>query len=415
MTMRSLFAAVSGLRNHQTRMDVIGNNIANVNTAGFKASRVTFEESLTQLIGSASRPPGDATGGVGGTNPTQVGLGMTIGSIDQIFTQGNLETTGVTTDLAIQGPSFFVVSDGSQDLYTRAGNFQIDANGRLSLATHGFVAQGRIADNGTLTDTVGDLRLPIGQRSPARASTETTLGGNLDAQAEIGDQRQASITLMDAQGGPHELTLVFEKTGANAWSYTATVADGTINAGATGALTFNDDGTLAGPASATLDFTPAGFGAAQAVTLDFGTVGGADGLSQFASASTALIRQQDGFTMGDLEQISIDPTGLIQGAFSNGETLVLGQVAMADFNNPGGLVRLGDGLYTGSANSGDAVVGFANEGSQSFMTSGALEMSNVDLAMEFTNMITTQRGFQSNARVITTSDEMLQELVNLRR
>lgn len=413
--MRSLFAAVSGLRNHQTRMDVIGNNIANVNTVGYKASRVTFEESLTQLIGSASRPPTADTGGVGGTNPTQIGLGMNISSVDQIFTQGNLESTGVTTDLAIQGPSFFVVSDGGQSLFTRAGNFQVDGDGRLSLATNGYVVQGRVATAGVLSDTVGDIRLPIGQRSPARASTEATLAGNLDATAEIGDQRQVSIALLDEQGGPHEASVLFEKTGPNTWSYTASVADATVNSGGAGVLTFNDDGTLASPATATLDFTPDGFGAAQAVDLVFGTVGEADGLSQFASPSTALIREQDGYTMGDLTRIGIDATGLVQGSFSNGETLILGQVAMADFNNPGGLVRLGDGLYTGSANSGDPVIGFANEGSQSFMTSGALEMSNVDLSMEFTNMITTQRGFQSNARVITTSDEMLQELVNLRR
>lgn len=413
--MRSLFAAVSGLRNHQTRMDVIGNNIANVNTTGFKASRVTFEESLTQLIGSASRPPSADSGGVGGTNPTQIGLGMRISSVDQIFTQGNLESTGNITDLAIQGPSFFVVSDGAQNLFTRAGNFQVDGDGRISLATNGFVLQGRVAVDGVLTDTVGDIRLPIGQRAPARASTEAVLGGNLDARAEVGTQRQVSITLMDQQGGPHELTLLLEKTAANTWSFTADVENATVSGGSSGVVTFGDDGALVSPGATTLTFTPDGFAGSQSVEVVFGTPGAADGLSQFASANTALIREQDGYAMGDLTQLGIDATGLIQGAFSNGETLVLGQIAMADFNNPGGLMRLGDGLYTSSANSGDAVVGFANEGSQSFMTSGALEMSNVDLSMEFTNMITTQRGFQSNARVITTSDEMLQELVNLRR
>lgn len=412
--MRSLFAAVSGLRNHQTRMDVIGNNIANVNTIGFKASRVTFEESLSQLIQSASRPPGGATGGIGGTNPLQVGLGMRISSIDQIFTQGNLEATEGPTDLAIQGPSFFVVSDGSQNYYTRAGNFDVDSNGRLALATNGFVVQGRVASAGVLSDTIGDIRLPFGQKSAAQATSLMTMGGNLDASALVGDTRLSSITVMDEQGGPHELEVTFTKTGANTWDFGITVTDGAVGGGDTGTITFNDDGSLASPATNDFTFTPTGFGAAQTVTVDFGTVGDIGGLSQFSSAMTALVRDQDGYPMGDLIDIGIDQSGLISGSFTNGETLLLGQVALADFNNPAGVIRLTDSMFTESANSGEPVIGFPAEGSQSFITSGALEMSNVDLAQEFTNMITTQRGFQSNARVITTSDEMLQELVNLR-
>jgi flagellar hook protein FlgE len=413
--MRSLFAAVSGLKNHQTRMDVIGNNIANVNTFGFKASRVTFEESLSQLVASASRPPGGPSGSVGGTNPFQVGLGMSIASIDQIFTQGNLEATGVNTDLAIQGPSFFVLSDGSQNLFTRAGNFRIDANGRLVHATNGFVVQGRLANAGVLTQTIGDIRLPFGQKSAAQATTTATLAGNLDASAPIGAERQVSIAVMDGQGGSHDLTIVFTKTAPNTWDYQISVSGGTIGGGGTGTLTFDDNGALVGPANTPLVFTPDGFSSSQTISIEFGTVGGIDGLSQFASASTALVRDQDGFPMGDLVSIGIEANGIIQGSFSNGETLILGQIALADFNNPAGLLRLADSLYTTSANSGDPVIGFTGEGSQSYITSGALEMSNVDLAQEFTNMITTQRGFQSNARVITTSDEMLQELVNLRR
>jgi len=413
--MRSLFAAVSGLRSHQTRMDVIGNNIANVNTIGFKASRVTFAESLSQLIQSASRPPTGSSGSLGGINPMQVGLGTKIASIDQVFSQGNLEATGQATDLAIQGASFFVVSDGSQSFYTRAGNFTTDADGRLVLATNGFAVQGRVATAGVLTDTVTDIKLPFGQKSAAQATTLASLGGNLDASALVGDQRQTSITIMDEQGGVHDMSVVFTKSGPNQWDFAATVAGATVSGGDTGTLVFADDGSLVSPGSTDLVFTPTGFGAAQTVTVGFGTPGSIDGLSQFASPATALIRDQNGYPMGDLTGIGIDQTGVISGSFTNGETLILGQVAMADFNNPAGMVRLTDGLYTDSANSGNPVIGFTAEGSQSFITSGALEMSNVDLAQEFTNMITTQRGFQSNARVITTSDEMLQELVNLRR
>lgn len=408
--MRSLFAGVSGLRNHQVRMDVIGNNIANVNTVGFKAGRVTFEEAFAQLV----RGPGSGNALTGGTNPMQVGLGMNIGSIDMLFGQGNLENTGRTTDLAIQGDSFFVVSDGSQNFYTRAGNFNLDSQGRL-VAANGFVVQGRQAVAGALTDTVGDIVLPFGQRAAAQPTSMMDMTGNLDASAADGDTRETTMTVFDEQGGRHEVTVTFTKNGANTWDFAITATGGTVNGGDTGTLTFNDDGSLIGPESIDFDFTPDGFGANQVITIDFGTADTIDGLSQFSSASTAVLSEQDGFTMGDLQQISIDQFGIISGSFTNGETLLLGQVALADFNNPSGLFRAGDNMYAPSNNSGTAVINYAGEGSQSVITSGALEMSNVDLAQEFTNMITAQRGFQSNARVITTSDEMLQELVSLKR
>ncbi len=184
--MRSLFAGVSGLRNHQVKMDVIGNNIANVNTVAFKSSRVTFEEAFAQIVQGASRPPGGATNVSGGRNPIQIGLGMNIGSIDAMFTQGNLETTGVDTDLAIQGDSFFVVSDGTQRFYTRSGAFQLDASGKLVASTNGFIVQGRVPVNGVLTDTIDDIKLPFGQKAPAHATENAVLGGNLDAGAAQG-------------------------------------------------------------------------------------------------------------------------------------------------------------------------------------------------------------------------------------
>lgn len=413
--MRSLYSAVSGLRNHQTRMDVIGNNIANSNTVGFKASRVTFKEGFSQLIRNSSSPPQGASGSVGGTNPVQVGLGMSVGSIDQLFTQGSLESTGIVTDLSIQGSSYFAVSDGQQNFYTRAGNFAVDGDGRLAMTSNGLVVQGRLASGGVLADAVGDIRLPLGQTAPAQATSEVLFGGNLDASAAIGTERVTSTTVTDTQGGAHELSVVFTKTGVNTWDYAVSVGDGAITTGDAGTITFDDDGALVDPASSDLSFTPDGFGADQSITIGWGTAGDIDGLSQFASAVTAVIRDQNGFPMGELDRISIDQTGLIKGSFTNGEILTLGQVGLADFNNPGGVARASDNLYTASANSGEAVIGFASEGSQSRINSGSLEMSNVDLAQEFTNMIMTQRGFQSNARVISTSDEMLQELVNLRR
>jgi len=414
--MRALFSGVSGLRNHQISMDVIGNNIANVNTVGYKSSRVTFEEGFAQILQGASRPPGGSSAISGGVNPVQVGLGMNIGSIDLLFTQGNIQSTGVTTDLAISGDSFFVVSDGMKDVFTRSGNFQIDAGGRMVASTNGNLVQGRTAVDGVLGDAVGDIILPFGQKAPARATENVSLAGNLDAEALVGDTRETTITVFDAMGARDEATIAFTKTGGTTWDYAITMGTGAVVSGNTGTLTFDNQGRLAAPLPATpLVYTPSSGAADVSMAIDFGTVGDVAGLSQFAAPSTAVIKEQDGYTMGDLERFSIDQNGLVTGAFTNGVTLTLAQIALADFNNPAGLIRTGDNMYTVSANSGSAVVGFAGESSQSTISSGALEMSNVDLAQEFTSMITAQRGFQSNARVITTSDEMLQEIVTLKR
>ncbi|MBM4371789.1 MAG: flagellar hook protein FlgE, partial [Deltaproteobacteria bacterium] len=369
-----------------------------------------------QLLQGASRPPGDSSNVSGGVNPIQVGLGMNIGSIDLLFTQGNIESTGVTTDLAIQGDSFFVVSNGMGNVFTRSGNFQLDANGRLVASTNGYIVQGKMALDGVLTDTIQDIHLPFGQKSAARASSVVSLAGNLDAEAAVGDTRETTITVYDAMGARDEMTITFTKSSGTTWDYDISVANGTIASGGTGTLTFDNEGRLAAPVPATpFVYTPASGAANVSIDVGWGTEGQVTGLSQFAAPSTAVLKEQDGYTMGDLERFSIDQTGTITGAFTNGVTLTLAQVTLADFNNPAGLIRSGDNMYSVSANSGSPVLGFVGEGSRSSITSGALEMSNVDLAQEFTSMITAQRGFQSNARVITTSDEMLQEVVTLKR
>jgi flagellar hook protein FlgE len=431
--MRSLFSGVSGLRNHQVRMDVIGNNVSNVNTVAFKAGRVTFKEGFAQLLQGASRPPGDH----GGINPIQIGLGMQIGSIDTMFSQGNLETTGLNTDLAIQGDAFFVVAKGAEHFYTRSGNFQLDAGGRLVSPTNGFVVQGRMATNGVFQDGIQDIVLPFGQKTAARPTDTVKLGGNLDAsapsftgtfdatgRADPANQKswtETSISVYDSLGNQHDLKLFFWKTAANEWNWQI---DGTsLPAGFTPAntttqvLSFSTDGTLDLTASTptanpVIAFSPSGADPVS-ITVDLGS--GVNGITSFSGTSTAVMRDQNGYTAGTLVDFSIDRSGTISGAFSNGTNVVLAQIVLADFNNPSGLQRIGDNMYGVSGNSGGAVLGFSLEGSQSTMTSGALEMSNVDLAQEFTSMIVTQRGFQANSRVITNSDEMLQEVVNLKR
>ncbi|NOT10180.1 MAG: flagellar hook protein FlgE [Gemmatimonadales bacterium] len=414
--LRALSAGVSGLRNHQVRMDVIGNNIANVNTVAFKGSRVTFKEAFAQLLQGASRPPGN----LGGTNPVQIGSGMNIGSIDQLFTQGSLQSTGQATDLAIQGDSFFVVGDGARRFYTRAGNFQLDADGRL-ISNNGMIVQGINADTtGTFStsSTISGIRLPLGQKVPAHATSEIGLTGNLDAGAEVDDTHAMEVTAYDSSGAPHTLQFLFTNTAAGEWDWEVTCDTADVTAG-TGQVTFNSNGSLATfdyPGGGTnLTVTPTGSGDPFDVEILAGTLNDIDGLAGFANPSNAVVSRQDGYPAGDLESFSIDATGVVTGYFTNGVSQALAQVALAKFNNPSGLLRQGDNMFSESSNSGLAVLGFAGSSDASAITPGALENSNVDLSEEFTNMIVTQRGFQANARVISTADEMLNELVNLRR
>ncbi len=415
--MRALFAGVSGLRNHQTRMDVIGNNIANVNTVGFKSSRVTFKEAFFQMLTGASR----SEEGAGGRNPTEIGTGVNLGSIDTLFTQGSFETTGQPLDMAIQGSALFVLGDGLRHYYTRAGDFQLDSNGRLVSPSSGFIVQGILADaDGNLPTTaaVGNITIQLGQRAAAKPTSTVTLVGNLNEGSSVGDQHSMGITVYDAAGAAHQLKLLFTKTGVGAWSWTA-MLDGTAVPSTTpGTVTFGTDGKLTSfnypDGAANLTLTSSN-GASFNVAVNPGTVGAIDGLAGFASSSNAVISAQDGYKAGDLTNISVDARGVITGYFSNGVTRSLAQVALAQFSNAAGLVRQGDNIYSESANSGAAVLGFAGGTNSSTITPGALESSNVDISQEFTDMIIAQRGFQANARVITTADEMLNELVNLRR
>lgn len=677
--MRALFSGVAGLRNNQIRMDVIGNNISNVNTVGFKAGRVTFKEILAMTLQNATSP-GDSRGG---SNPMQVGLGVAVASIDNLFTQGNLETTGQKTDLAIDGDGFFILSDGKTNWYSRAGNFTLDARGRL-IGANGFVLQGKMAnaDGEIATGTViQDIVLPFGQRIPAKATTSLQLKGNLDASQsptgtildsrnlfaieEAGDDSDVNglyargganstisgmvsgvttvevndgtttqtytyaevdggpgdgffnslddlvaeinadfagsfradidasgrIVMTDLSGGPHTLsftsshpalqaafssangvvdsgsgrttqtdefshvatadepltkvrnqvgdslglgagdtinisakvggvtksgtfsvtaattlgelasqiqtifgltnqngveidsdgsikingdpgkdkeitavgirevgndifnvamtlvetqkaadvihpvniavfdslgqrhllTITFRKTEIDRqWEWSASfTGTETVLSGGSGKVHFNQDGSLNGltydNGLSALTFDPGNGAPAVSLSLDAGTLGGFEGLTQFSSESTAVISGQDGYANGVLSDIQIDTRGKITGVFSNGVSRDLGQVVLATFNNPAALEKVGDSVYRYTANTGEIIFGTAGESIPSTIVPGTLEMSNVDLSQEFTNMIVAQRAFQANARVITTGDDMLNELVNLKR
>ncbi|NOT35593.1 MAG: flagellar hook protein FlgE [Candidatus Eisenbacteria bacterium] len=416
--MRALFAGVSGLRNHQIRMDVIGNNIANVNTVAFKSSRASFKESFVQTLQGASRP--SAT--LGGTNPMQIGTGVNLGSVDQIFTQGSLEATGSPFDFGIQGDSMFVLHNGQRRVYSRAGNFKLDADGRMVLGNTGFLLQGINADslgNFSTGSAVGDIQLRLSDRAAAQPTSALTLAGNLDAGAAVGATHTMTVTTYDSAGASHEVSITFTKTAAATWDWAAACPTATVAPAGTGTVSFASNGSLAGftypGGGAGLTLTPTTGGAPFNMTINAGTVGGIDGLAGFANPSNAVVSGQNGYPSGELLDITVDQFGVISGFFSNGVTRSLAQIALGSFTNPSGLTRAGDNAFEESSNSGIAIVGFAGVTNDSTITAGALEGSNVDISQEFTNMIVTQRGFQANARVITTADELLNELVNLRR
>ena len=647
--MSSLYAGVSGLRNHQIKMNVIGNNIANVNTIGYKVGRVTFQEALVQTLKGAGRPSSIS----GGTNPVQMGLGMTVSAVDTLFQQGGLETTGQITDLAIQGSGFFILSDGNGQFYTRAGAFGFDAESFLVDPGSGLKVQGKMADrlgNIPPVSTIGDIRLPFGQQDPANETTYINLANNLNSSAtdskvidfnagttgidqvsgksadgaggvhnvtitgnqatrsifdtganlngsmvatttltdmgvdsfdfdiivdgsttttitgltgastvndivnaineiagincyldttnplnnEIVIERykagtgasytvstsagaatdpthgnvinrlfgldgtgasanngtnhtfvvtdiftptgkapeasidltvgensttgmaeeviglggggitvktanvnglaagmveietadtthSTSITAYDSQGGKHTVIITFTKTTTNnLWDWNAVLpGNETILEGGSGEVRFNPDGSLLlfsyNGGATSFRFDPNNGAETMDIQINSGDTAGFNGLTGFSSPFTAAAIHQDGYGMGVLEKIAIDSAGTITGLFSNGVSRTLAQIILADFNNQGGLVRAGNSLYQVSANSGLPLTGVAGETISGSVSSGALESSNVDIATEFTNMITTQRGYQASSRIITTSDSMLEELVNLKR
>ncbi|NPV53689.1 MAG: flagellar hook protein FlgE [Firmicutes bacterium] len=410
--MRAMFSGVSGSKAHQVRMDVIGNNIANINTIGFKASRVTFHEVLCQTLKNGAAP---VPGGRGGVNPMQVGLGTGVRSIDTFQTQGNLETTDLPTDLAIEGAGFFVVSDGEKQYFTRDGAFKLDAANTLVNPSTGYRVQGWIADAAGHIDTtqpIQDVKIPLGEKMLAKATANVKLRGNLDAGAAVGDTVDVPVEVFDSLGKAYDLTVTFEKVAGGQWSLSAS-GDGSpsITSPSPAQITFDADGQ-SGVSTGSLQLNPTGGATTpQTVTLDFST------MTQYntSSGSVVSMASQDGFPPGSLEDFSIADNGLITGVYTNGQHQPLGQIVLANFANPAGLERLGSNMYRSSANSGAALIGVATTEARGKIVEGALEMSNVDLAREFTDMIITQRGFQANSRIITTADEMLQDLLTLKR
>jgi flagellar hook protein FlgE len=415
MALQALFVGSSGLQANSSALDVIGSNLANTNTTGYKTQRVQFNDLVYQTLNPGSGPVGN----FGGVNPAQLGGGVEIGSIGTSFGQGGITTTGRPLDMAIAGQGFFTLSNGLQTVYSRAGAFDVDAGGFLVDPATGF----RVQRFGTLGEstpaapgfqTVGDMniRVPFGAGLPGLTTANVQYQGNLSAATPVGGTYSTAIQVFDTQSTSHSLNLTFEKTGTNTWDVSATISGGTVALGST-AVTFDANGLLVSPASITATFT--GLSGPQTVNLNLGTPGQTTGLTQFGSASTAAAVTQDGTGSGVLNSVSVDAQGVLQGIFSNGRSVPLAQIAIANFNNPGGLLRQGDNYFVSSGASGEPITGPGGTGGRGAVQGASLEGSNVDIAIEFSRLIIAQRGFQVNARTVTAANEVLQELANIIR
>lgn len=423
----SLFAGISGMQTSSIDLAVIGDNVANANTVGFKRSRTVFED----LIG------GSALGGAG-----QLGLGSSVQSIQRILTQGALSSTGVATDVAISGAGFFVLKDATgQDFYTRAGQFSVNKDGVL-VNPDGLRVQGFTADErGNISGNVGDIQVGAAAFLP-QSTTEVTLRANLDSETAVhaepfdptsfttADETsdfQTTTTVFDSLGQAHDITVFFRKTGDGEWDWHA-VTDGSEvdggNAGeivqvANGSTTFNERGEMATFTTENNTFTPRD-ALEQTINFNFGDPladggTGVGGITQFAAPNSVSFLSQDGFTSGDLSRVTIDNEGNVIGVFSNGQNRPLGRVALADFDAADQLARAGGNLLSVTTASGPPNVGEPGIGGFGQLASGALEQSNVDVSEEFVRMILAQRQFQSNAKTVTTADQLLQELIQLKR
>ncbi len=409
---RSMYSAVSGLRSHQIMMDVVGNNIANVNTQGYKRNQAIFQDVLSQVVTGASAP----TAALGGRNPAQVGLGVMMSGTAQQFGQGFLQTTNRDLDIAMQGDGFFVVDEGGQELYTRAGSFFLDADGRL-VTSRGGLVQGWGADNnGVINVTTGAsiIRLPIGDQNPPVITSEVKLGGNLPSTAAVGEQVFTGVDFFDANGSAVTVDITFEKTAADEWTVTATHGPGATPIALTDNILTFSAGEIVVPADFNVNIAAGQIPFVGDVDLVVG--GGAERrVTQFGETTSLTIVNQNGAAAGVLQSMRVGTDGTIVGTYNNGLTRPIAQLAIANFSNPEGLERVTGSNWRASVNSGLPQVGSTGTGGRGTIAPGTLEMSNVDLALEFTELIRSQRGFQANSRVVTSSDELLQEIVNLKR
>ena len=408
--------ALTGLSADKTALDIVGNNLANLNTVGYKDVATQFHDLIAQAIGQGN---------------SQVGNGVSSPITERQFLQGSIQLTQGAFDAAIQGNGFFVVRDGAgSTLYSRAGNFKLAADGTLLTAT-GEKVQGWTAANGILNTTgaVGNIVVPTNALVTPSASTQFTLSANLNSDGVVGQPSgtfSSPIQVVDSLGSTHTLTVTYTKTGPNAWSYNITIPGEDLSSGkpgvpssvAKGNLTFNAQGQLTAPAPpnpVAVAITGLADGAADLnVNWNLYT-NGASNITQFASASALSASSQDGIAAAQLTRVGLDTNGQVVAHYSNGSSLIVAQVALAGISNPDTLVSVGNNNFQISASTATPVVGVAGTGPRGTIQGGALESSTVDIAQEFTNLIVYQRSYQANSRVISTVDQMTQDLLSLIR
>jgi flagellar hook protein FlgE len=414
----SLFAGMVGLNVNSTSMTVLGDNIANVNTTAFKSNRSSFANILASSLG--------------GSVTSDVGRGVQFQGTTPMWTQGTIENTNNPTDMAINGSGFFVLQDGDgANFYSRAGEFHFDRNGNLvtlgGLYVQGYEVTGTNPDGSLILGAINHISVPGGSASPPSATGTVSVDVNLNADAGPASTYQTTLTIYDSLGSAIPMTIAFTKAAAaNTWTFDVTLPAGTTTNGNgppdvvidDNTLSFDASGVLQGAADRTIDIINLSNGANPlSITWDlYDATGVSNGdLTQYAAPSSTSFQTQDGYPSGTLRTVDVDEFGVVTGSYSNGQLTALFQLTMADFPSYYGLTKMGKNLYTESLNSGPALFGTPQSGRLGSISTSSIEMSNVDLAAEFVKMITTQRAFQANSRVITTSDEILNELINLKR
>jgi flagellar hook protein FlgE len=417
----SFSSALSGLNANEVGVDAVGNNLANLDTVGYKEETVNFYDLVASSLGI-------------GNGQTSVGLGTGAPTVTQNFTQGSIQPTSGPLDGAIQGDGFFIVQDPSSGAveYTRAGNFQVNANGVLETATGQYV-QGWNAVNGVLNTSgaIGNITIPSGLLQQPVATKNMSISANLDSSAADGTGDGAfsdPITVYDSLGDAHTLTVNFDKTAANTWTYAVTIPGADVTAGtagtpyaitgASGTLTFNPDGTIKTPALATgtVPIAVAGLtdGASDLdITWSLYNSDGTGAITQVASTTAVASQTQDGSAAAELTHVVLSDGGSIVAQYSSGQQVTIGQLALASIRNPNSLTSIGDNNYQVSAETAAPAVGLPNTGGRGTVLASSLEASTVDIATEFTNLIKFQSGYEACSKVITTSDTLAQDTINL--
>ena len=403
----SLYTGVSGLQANSEAMGILGDNISNVNTVGFKSSRAVFSDLFSTILAN-------------GSTTRQLGRGSNVLSSLKDFSQGAFESSSNALDMALDGSGFFVINNGTGNQYTRAGQFRMNENGLVQTVTGGTL-QGQKIENGVVSETVGNIDL-AGIQSAPEATTTFTAGSNLNSAATAASTFVTPVSIYNSVGTQVIASIKYTKvSSANSWNYTVSTSTGSVTSGASGTVSFNNSGQLTSPTAdqtIVIDYSAANPPAAtQTLTWDLmnssGTTNGK--LTGYAAASNNNSIVQDGYGTGTLIGLTTDSKGIISGLFNNGQTDQLFQVTLGDFLAPSGLQRAGQNLFSETAESGQVVLGTAGTGGFGGITSQSLELSNVDLAEQFVSLIQNQQAYQASARIITTTDDLLTEAVNLVR